>query len=284
MKLDKLAVITGATGGLGRELTHAFWGAGYSLILVSRRVDELSSLSLSLTNRVNQSVHCAITDLCSPTQISLLSDLLTKKEPHVLINNAAIQGPIGPSWENDIGEIQATIQVNLLAPIELCRAVVPGMIVRGGGAIINISGGGATAPRANFTSYATAKAGLIRYSETLAEETSPYGIQVNCIAPGAMKTEMLGEILKCGANVAGEREFTLASKVFAEGGASMASVAELALFLAGEESKGISGKLVSAVWDDWPSWKEHLNELCSSDVYTLRRITGRDRGFTWGDK
>ncbi|EEQ12389.1 Short-chain alcohol dehydrogenase [Yersinia mollaretii ATCC 43969] len=282
--MRKLAVITGATGGLGRELTRKFWDAGYSLILVSRRADELNSLFRTLADKVNQSVHCATTDLSNPLQLSLLSDLLTKKQPNVLINNAAIQGPIGPSWENDMTEIQSTIQVNLLAPIELCRAVVSGMIVNGGGAIINISGGGATAPRANFTSYATAKAGLIRYSETLAVETTAYGIKVNCIAPGAMRTGMLGEILKCGAKVAGEREFTMANKVFAEGGASMESVAQLALFLTSEASNGITGKLVSAVWDDWPHWTEHLDELSSSDVYTLRRITGRDRGFTWGDK
>lgn len=282
--MGKLAVITGATGGLGRELTLKFWDAGYSLFLVSRRADKLDSLSRELADKANQSVHYSTTDLSNLSQMYLLSDLLIKKQPNVLINNAAIQGPIGPSWENVVEEIQSTIQVNLLAPIELCRAVVPGMIANGGGAIINISGGGATAPRANFTSYATAKAGLIRYSETLAEETAAYNIKVNCIAPGAMKTDMLGEILKCGAKVAGEREFSMANKVYAEGGASMESVAELALFLASEKSNGVSGKLVSAVWDDWAHWTEHLDELSSSDVYTLRRITGRDRGFTWGDK
>ncbi|EOZ7426182.1 TPA: SDR family oxidoreductase [Yersinia enterocolitica] len=282
--MGKLAVITGATGGLGRELTLRFWDAGYSLFLVSRRADKLDSLSRELADKANQSVHYSTTDLSNLSQMYLLSDLLIKKQPNVLINNAAIQGPIGPSWENVVEEIQSTIQVNLLAPIELCRAVVPGMIANGGGAIINISGGGATAPRANFTSYATAKAGLIRYSETLAEETAAYNIKVNCIAPGAMKTDMLGEILKCGAKVAGEREFSMANKVYAEGGASMESVAELALFLASEKSNGVSGKLVSAVWDDWAHWTEHLDELSSSDVYTLRRITGRDRGFTWGDK
>jgi 3-oxoacyl-[acyl-carrier protein] reductase len=76
----------------------------------------------------------------------------------------------------------------------------------------------------------------------------------------------------------------MASKVFEEGGASMERVADLALFLASDASKGITGKLISAVWDDWEHWPEHLSELSKSDAYTLRRITGRDRGFTWGDK
>jgi 3-oxoacyl-[acyl-carrier protein] reductase len=124
----------------------------------------------------------------------------------------------------------------------------------------------------------------VRFSETLAEETKPLGIRVNCIAPGAMKTGMLGEVLQKGAHAAGEREFAIASKVFAEGGASMDRVAELAQFLASDKSNGITGKLISAVWDDWEHWADHQDELSSSDAYTLRRIAGRDRGFTWGDK
>ena len=64
----------------------------------------------------------------------------------------------------------------------------------------------------------------------------------------------------------------------------MDRVAALALFLASDASKGITGKLISAIWDDWEHWPEHLDELSSSDIYTLRRIAGRDRNMTWGDK
>jgi hypothetical protein len=68
------------------------------------------------------------------------------------------------------------------------------------------------------------------------------------------------------------------------GGVPLAFGAELAVFLASTESNGISGKLISAVWDNWADWPDHLTELSKSDAYTLRRITGRDRGFGWGDK
>jgi hypothetical protein len=91
-------------------------------------------------------------------------------------------------------------------------------------------------------------------------------------------------VLKKGADVAGEREFAIASKIFSEGGACMDRVAELAKFLASDKSRGITGKLISAVWDDWENWSDHIEELSSSDAYTLRRISGRDRGFKWGDK
>jgi len=153
----------------------------------------------------------------------------------------------------------------------------------GGASIINLSGGGATGPRANFSAYATAKVGLVRFSETIAEELKGDGIRVNCIAPGAMKTGMLQEVVNKSV-AAGQREAALAGEVFTKGGAYMDDVSDLALFLASNASKGISGKLISAVWDNWQEWPMHLDELSQSDAYTLRRIAGRDRGFFWGDK
>jgi 3-oxoacyl-[acyl-carrier protein] reductase len=201
----------------------------------------------------------------------------------VLINNAAIHGPIGPLAESNLPAWQQALKVNLWAPVFLCHGLIPLMRRSGNGSIINLSGGGATAPRANFSSYATAKAALVRFSETLAEELRSDGIRVNCIAPGAMKTDLLREVVVKGA-LAGTRELSAANEAINNGGASMDHVADLALFLAGDASRGVTGKLVSALWDDWENWPEHLEMLATSDVYTLRRITGRDRGFEWGDK
>ena len=107
-----------------------------------------------------------------------------------LINNAAIHGPIGSLWKNDWSLWTEVIQVNLLAPVALCHALVP-LIKETKGSIINLSGGGATGPRANFSAYATAKAGLVRFSETLAEEVKSYDVRVNCIAPGPIRTDLL---------------------------------------------------------------------------------------------
>ena len=158
------------------------------------------------------------------------------------------------------------------------------MVDVGHGSIINISGGGATSARPNFSAYATAKCGLVRFSETIAEELKPFNVKVNCIAPGAMDTDMLKEVTTKGKALSGEREYTNAEKVISSGGASMENVAKLCHFLASDISNGITGKLISAVWDNWEQWPAHLDELKSSDMYTLRRITGKDRGFLWGDK
>lgn len=281
----KFALITGGTRGLGSLLVRRFWLAGYSVAVVARQEADIRKVLSELPKRDDQEALALPCDMCSPAQIATLIERVRNTCPplKVLINNAAVQGPIGPVWENDFSAWDHALQVDLLAPVALCQGLIPLMNGTSGGSIINLSGGGATGPRPNFSAYATAKAGLVRFSETIAEELKPSGIRVNCIAPGAMKTAMLGELLSKG-DAAGERERSLANEVFEEGGASMDRVADLALFLASDTSKRITGKLISAVWDDWEHWLEHLDELASSDVYTLRRIAGQDRGFEWGDK
>jgi len=118
----------------------------------------------------------------------------------------------------------------------------------------------------------------------LAEELKPYNVRVNCIAPGAMGTAMLEEVVTKGEAAAGKKEYEDAFRVLREGGVPMQRVAELCNFLASDASNCITGKLISALWDNWEHWPEHIDELRTSDVYTLRRIVGRDRGLSWGDK
>ena len=236
--------------------------------------------------RADQSLHTIVADLVRPGEVERIVETARSLVPRLdtLINNAGIQGPIGPVWANEWDEWLATLQVDLLAPVGLCRLVVPWMIENDGGSIISVSGGGASSPRANFSAYATAKAGLVRFSETLAEELREHGIRVNCVAPGAMRTAMLEGVVAKGESAAGKRECEIAARVLSVGGASMERVAELCHFLASDAAGGITGKLISAVWDDWERWPEYVDELQTSDVYTLRRIAGRDRGSSWGDK
>lgn len=283
--MSKIALITGGSKGLGAHLVRRFWQDGFSVIVVARNLDNLQSVVVGLPKRIGQAARSLECDLSDVANVEHLLVSIRESIPHldVLINNAAVQGPIGPLCENDLLAWQQTLQVNLLAPVAICKGLIPLMKRPSGASIINLSGGGATGPRANFSAYATAKTGLVRFSETLAEELMGENIRVNCIAPGAMKTSMLREVLD-NSNVAGEWEASVAKEVFAQGGASMDRVADLALFLAKDSCRGISGKLISAVWDNWEVWAQHRDELIQSDAYTLRRIAGRDRQFEWGDK
>jgi 3-oxoacyl-[acyl-carrier protein] reductase len=135
-----------------------------------------------------------------------------------------------------------------------------------------------------ISAYAVSKAAIVRFTETLAEEVRGTGIDVNAIAPGALNTRMLDEVLEAGPDKVGKAFYERSLKQKESGGVPIDRGAELALFLASKASDGITAKLISAVWDDWERWPEQLNELSSSDTYTLRRITARDRGFEWGDK
>jgi short-subunit dehydrogenase len=278
-------LVTGASRGLGAALARAFWRRGYSLVLVARNESNLLETKQSLEQRAGQQVVCIGADLTDIGSVPAIIKQVQRDVPRidVLLNNAAIQGPIGPLWQNDWAAWVNALRVDLVAVVELCAALTPSMIASGGGSIINISGGGATGPRPNFTAYATAKAGLVRFSETLAGELRNHGIRVNCVAPGAMQTSMLAEVIEKGADGAGERELASAREVLQSGGASMERVTELCLFLASDSAKGITGKLISAVWDPWPELPRHCDELMSSDIYTLRRIVPKDRDKPWGN-
>ena len=95
---------------------------------------------------------------------------------------------------------------------------------------------------------------------------------------------MLDNVLAAGSIQVGREFFERSIRQKQEGGDSPMHATELAVFLASSASNGITGKLISAIWDNWPAWTEHLDDLRHSDSYTLRRIVGRDRGFEWGDK
>ncbi|MCP5114354.1 MAG: SDR family oxidoreductase, partial [bacterium] len=202
---------------------------------------------------------------------------------NALVNNAAIQGPIGPLVENDWDEWTQTIRVNLLAPVALCRLVSPWMAESGGGAIVNLSGGGATGPRPRFSAYATAKAGLVRFSETLAAEAAPQGVRVNCVAPGSLRTDMLRDMMAAGRARTGDAEFDRAIRCDREGGDPPERAAELVAFLVSGQAAGITGRLISAVWDPWPRLAELAGELRDTEIYTLRRIVPSDRGLDWDE-
>ncbi len=277
---DFKVLITGASRGLGRAIAREFWTRGASIALVARdraALEELASLPPVFASQTAEIVPADLSDPHAPASIV---ERLRRKWEYLdaLINNAAITGPIGPVWENDWSHWRETIQVNLMAPVALCRLCIPWM--RPGGAIVNLSGGGATGPRPNFSAYGTAKAGLVRFTETLAQETAELGIRVNAVAPGAMNTEMLETVLRAGAGKAGpEHARAIAQKQ--NGGQPPEKAAALSYFLVSPASAGITGRLISAVWDPWQDLPARTDQLCGSDIYTLRRITPEDRGLQW---
>ena len=274
------ALITGASRGLGRSIAEEFWKHGASLALVARNGAALDQLSAELRARGGGSIEVIPADLSDPLTPAAIVDRLRSKWGHldVLVNNAAVAGPIGPAWDNDWREWGQTIQVNLLAPVALCRLCLPWM--SRGSAIVNLAGGGATRARANFSAYGTAKAALVRFTETLALEAAGLGIRVNAISPGILNTELVDAVVRAGPDKAGD-DYAKVLEVKRKGGESPEKAAALAFFLASPASDGITGRLISAVWDPWTTLAAHAAELRESDIYTLRRIVPEDRGKRW---
>jgi 3-oxoacyl-[acyl-carrier protein] reductase len=231
----------------------------------------------------SQKIVVAVCDFRTPGSVSALvakaADAFGSLT--VLVNNAAALGPIGPLWENDMETWEQTIRVNLTVPAALCALVIPWMQKHNYGKIVNLSGGGATGPRPRFSAYATAKAGLVRLTEVLARETRQMNIDVNCIAPGVMKTGMLEAILAAGPDRVGAGEYAQVQRSAKQTDRTLERAAELAAFLASSESDGITGRLISAVWDPWETLPGRRAILDQTDIYTLRRIVPKDRGLNW---
>jgi 3-oxoacyl-[acyl-carrier protein] reductase len=191
----------------------------------------------------------------------------------VLVNNAGILGPVGPLAENNVNHWIETINVNLLGTFLCCRAVLPIMIKRRKGKIINLSGGGAFYPRPRFSAYATSKAAVIRLTDTLAQEVKGFNIQVNAIAPGAIRTRLHDQILASG-DAAGEKSSVESKDVVEKGGTPLELPVDLAVFLASDESNGLTGRVISAAWDNWQEMKNRIPEIMSTNWYTAGgRIT-----------
>jgi 3-oxoacyl-[acyl-carrier protein] reductase len=257
--------------------------SGDDLVLVARHEADLVKTADELLRRgcAHQNIHYFAADLSDLEALpGLIADINgTAGNPDIVINNAAIQGPIGPVHTNDWQEWQACLNICLLAPVLLTRGFLPSMIEKTYGRIVNVSGGGAAAPRANFSSYATAKCGLVRFSETLAQEVREYGVTVNCVAPGSMSSDLTKHILRAGKECAGSAEFESALRLTKENPHTENRAADLVHFLTLDACATITGKLISAVWDPWEKLPDAAPALMKSDAYTLRRIIPQDRNL-----
>lgn len=278
MKLQgKVALVTGAGRGIGRAIALAYAREGARLALAARTLPEVQATAADARALGAEALalRADVSDW-GDVQAMVAATLAEFGRIDTLVNNAAVQTPIGPLWENDPPAWMRAIDVNLGGVFLCCHAVLPAMIGQGEGKIINLSGGGATAPRPYFSAYAASKAAIVRLTETLAHEVRGHGIQVNAIAPGAIATDMTNEVLAAGA-AAGEAARAEAARTKAAGTAPEAA-AGLAVFLASAESGRLSGRLISAVWDDWRDLASRVPAVMASDLYTLRRVTAVEEG------
>jgi 3-oxoacyl-[acyl-carrier protein] reductase len=285
MKLKGInALITGGSQGLGKVIAEHYLREGANVALCARNEIELTATRDELGAKFPaQKVLSKPCDVSNETQFNdfVASALRELGSLHALVLNAGVYGPMGPTESVDLDEWRRAIDINLFGVLLPSRAVIPHFKKAGRGKIVVLSGGGATNPLPNISAYAASKAAVVRLMETLAEELKPHHVDVNAIAPGALNTRFVDDVIAAGPEKVGAA-FYEKNKQWKEKGATPLDLgAGLAVYLASAESNGITGKLISAQWDPWAKLHEHRDELAKSDIYCLRRIVPEDRGKKW---
>jgi NAD(P)-dependent dehydrogenase (short-subunit alcohol dehydrogenase family) len=281
------AIITGASEGLGAEIARHYIKAGANVLVCARSADSLGRVAEELRSvaLASQKIVSLTADVSRPSDADRIAKRAIEEfgSLQILVNNAGVYGPKGVLEDVDWKEWTQSIEINLYGSVLMCRAVLPHFKKQKYGKIVQLSGGGATNPLPRISGYAASKAAIVRLAETLAEEVREDHIDVNCIAPGALNTRLLDEVLEAGPEKIGATFYEKSLKQKEQGGSALSKGAELAVYLGSVASDGITGKLLSAIWDPWITLQEHSDELRKSDIYTLRRIVPKDRGATWGD-
>ena len=286
MKLKNVTLITGASQGLGKAIAGHFLREGANAVICARGEKELFATRDELAKQFpSQKVLAKTCDVSNEAQVNdLVAFTLRELGPlHALVLNAGVYGPMGATESVPLDEWRRAMDINLYGVLLPCRAVIPLFKKNGRGKIVVLSGGGATNPMPNISAYAASKAAVIRLVETLAGELKPFRVDVNAIAPGALKTRFVDQVLAAGPEKVGEAFFAKNKQWAQTGAVPLELGANLAVYLASAQSDGITGKLISAQWDPWEKLHEFKGDL-NNDIYTLRRIVPKDRGKTWGDK
>ena len=283
MRVKNLVYVSGVTGYLGKIVALKLLSSGHQILLGGRKTPEFSKFSGELSGEFgDQLVGTILCDLSNQATWSEASKRLTEFEVSGYVNCSGKQGRIAPVSELDMEEYNAIFNINLLSSIFFTKHFLTMNKDNSDFSVIHFSGGGATSSRPYFSPYGLSKTALVRFVENVASEQQSRSFRINAVAPGVMPSQMQSEILNS--------EFMRNSKEKASAQASMdnpgeatSKVLDLVEFLLSEKSVGISGKLISAHWDNWTDWPNHLEELQSKELYTLRRLTARDRNLAWGD-
>lgn len=283
----KTILLTGGTEGFGRSLATELVKNQVNLIVCARSKVSIDSLiaDLELVKQVGQKIYATVTDVSNSDEVDELYENTKKKfgKVDILINNAGVIGTIDRFLDADFKKWKESININFIGSALMIKRFLPDMLEQKYGRIIQLSGGGATAPLHGMSAYASSKIAIVRLIETLSTEYFNSGVEFNCVAPGLLKTRLLNEMLVAGPDKIGDAFFKKTANKNGDLNDSTEKACKLIMFLCSDASKDISGKLISAEWDNWEIWPEHLNELVNSDLYTLRRITGKDRNFILGD-
>jgi NAD(P)-dependent dehydrogenase (short-subunit alcohol dehydrogenase family) len=274
MKLDGLtAIVTGGSQGLGFSIAKRFVQEGASVVIAARGPLQLHVAVDSLKRFGQAQGQQVIGVPCDVSKDEDVETLIKAAEKtgrlDVVVNNAAVFGPMENLETADWATWVQTINVNLLGTVNVCRKAIPHLKNASRGKIINVSGGGLSDARPALAAYTVSKAAIVRFTEELAAELP--NCDVNAMAPGPMMTRFMDRVEEAGPEKIGQ-DFYNELTTRHIGNNAFAIASDLAAFLASSDSDGITGRLLSARYDDTSVVRDMLIDNTGSDLYRLRRV------------
>ena len=268
----KVSIVTGGGRGIGKAIAKRFAEEGSIVVLAARSKEEIDETLKEITKKGGHGLS-VLTDISKLDDIKKLATTVIENysKIDVLINNAGVIKPIKPIHEVDIKEWEHNLRINLFGTFYCIKTILPYMISKSYGRIVNLSGGGAFKAMPNFSAYGASKAAVVRLTETVAAEVRNYNITVNAIAPGPIKTKIAYDTMESG-DLGGIESVRAREVIENNDDVSIDKVTELAVFLASDESRELSGKTISAKWDDITYIRKNISAIQNSDKYTMKRM------------
>lgn len=271
MSETKTIAVLGASSGIGAALAEALIADGHRLFVGARRSDRLANL----TDNGRKAGYAAV-DVSDEAQVRAFFARVAEAFGGLdaLVVCSGSYGPIGQFHTMPLDDWWLAVRANLFGTCAAVRYAVPLMRAERRPRIVTFSGGGAFAPLPRYSAYAVSKAGIVRFTETIAQELAPLGIAVNGVAPGFVRSEIHDATLAAGPEAAGAEFFEMTRKKLEEGAVPVAVPVACVRFLLSAGADGLTGKTISASFDPWrePDFADSIATLNKSDLYTMQRI------------
>jgi NAD(P)-dependent dehydrogenase (short-subunit alcohol dehydrogenase family) len=268
----QVAIVTGGGRGIGRAIALGLAKAGAAVAVVARTQSQLAE-TVALIEQARGRGIAITTDVTDQQAVEQMASQVERQLGPVdlLVSNAGHPGEVGATWEVDPDEWWRCIDVNLRGPFLCTRAIVPGMIARGGGRIVTTASHTGLGLWPGMSAYAISKAAVIRLCETLAAETKEHGIHVFAIHPGGVETALTAfQFTSEGARIWFPKLYDYVSR--GGGGQPPEHAADLVVFLASGRADALSGCFVN-VREDVNEMVQRAEEIRQDELYTLRLRT-----------
>jgi NAD(P)-dependent dehydrogenase (short-subunit alcohol dehydrogenase family) len=264
----QVAIVTGGGRGIGRAAAQLLASRGASVAVVSRTRAEVDETAAAIARGAGRALAIAA-DVTDSAAVAALAARVERELGAVdlLVNAAGVARPYGPSWEVDPGEWWRAFEVNVRGAFLCARAVLPGMIARRRGRIVNVSSGSGNVAFPYVSAYCASKAALTRWTEVVAAEAREHGVSAFAIEPGTVRTAMTEDVLR---GPEGRRWIPWFSKIFEDGrDVTPEHAADLVATLASGRLDALSGCFLSRA-DDLDALLARADEIRRTGALTLR--------------